>query len=115
MRYPFNPIYRKDFTPTRAIVSNLYDTVAKFGVGVKFSLRVQQPGRTHAGVSRAGVTFCSGNRATRGKRNELAPVRSHPGVMYRPHYVMERTVVTRCRVMLMAKCLNQGWISLTTE
>ena len=28
---------------------------------------------------------------------------------------MERTVVTRSRVMMMAKCLNQGWISLTTE
>ena len=28
---------------------------------------------------------------------------------------MERTVETRSRIMIMAKCLNQGWISLTTE
>ena len=28
---------------------------------------------------------------------------------------IERTVVTRSRVRMMAKCLNQGWISLTTE
>ena len=60
------PVYRQtDFTPKWVVVSRLHDTVARFCTGVKFSPRCENrgeltPGWTHAGVTRAGITFCGG-------------------------------------------------------
>ena len=56
------PIYHQtDFTPNRVVVSRLHEWY-----GCEISYRsvilapVQQPGWTHAGVTRAGMTFCGG-------------------------------------------------------
>ena len=52
------PVYwQTDSTPNQVVVLRLHDTGVRFHTGVKLSPPVQQPGWTHAGVSRAGMTF----------------------------------------------------------
>ena len=52
------PVYwQTDSTPNQVVVLCLHDTGVRFQTGVKLSPPVQQPGWTHAGVTRAGMTF----------------------------------------------------------
>ena len=53
------PVHQQtDFTPKRVVVSRLHDTVAKLSYRCEILALVQQPGRTHAGVTCAGMTLC---------------------------------------------------------
>ena len=58
VRYPFQSIG----TPKRVVVSRIHDTVARFHTGERFSPRYNNRGEiyNHAGVTRAGMTLCSG-------------------------------------------------------
>ena len=55
------PVYRQtDLTPKRVVISRLHDTVIRFHTGVKLSPLYNSRGKPHAGVTRAGMTFCGG-------------------------------------------------------
>ena len=55
------PVYQQtDFPPERVDVSRLHDTVAKISYQSEILAPVRQPGWTHAGATRACMTFCGG-------------------------------------------------------
>ena len=55
------PVYwQTDFTPKRVVVSRLHDAMFEISYRSEILAPVQQPGWTHAGVTRAGMAFCGG-------------------------------------------------------
>ena len=77
------PVYwQTDFTPKWVVVSRLYDTVARFCTGVKFSPRCETGVNLRRGDSRRHNILwwyhVNKYRAMRGNRSELALGRKSP-------------------------------------